>query len=181
MPIKNHQKFVKEVESNLKRTGMSKSALSKKLGWSSGVVSSMLRERIKPSDLAALRILQAVGGDVSVVQPEVSAQVWETGYTLSAPGQGTLTSFMRATRSAYFLVNIDEDLIFEGAGPPQNIKASDRLKMLCVDINDAGTVEPPFALVKRTKSSGREVMLLEEATRLQKPYEIWQILTLVFA
>jgi|GEM_PF-4620285 len=181
MPIKNHQKFVKEVESNLKRTGMSKSALSKKLGWSSGVVSSMLRERIKPSDLAALRILQAVGGDVSVVQPEVSAQVWETGYTLSAPGQGTLTSFMRATRSAYFLVNIDEDLVFEGAGPPQNIKASDRLKMLCVDINDAGTAEPPFALVKRTKSSGREVMLLEEATRLQKPYEIWQILTLVFA
>lgn len=181
MPIKNHQKFVKEVESNLKRTGMSKSALSKKLGWSPGVVSSMLRERIKPSDIAALRILQEVGGDVSVVEPEASAQVWETGYTVSPPGQGTRRSVMRATRSSYFLVNIDENVVFEGAGPKQSIKASNRMKMLCVDANDKGTVEPPFALVKRTKSSGREVMLLEEANRLQKPYEIWKILTLIFA
>lgn len=180
MPIKNHQKFVKEVESNLKRIGMSKSALSKKLGWSSGVVSSMLRERIKPSDIAALRILQEVGGDVSVVAPEVSAQVWETGYTMSAPGQGTLRSVMRATRSAYFLVSIDEDIVLEGAGPTQTIKASDRMQMICVDINDKGTTEPPFALVKRTKKSGREVMLVEDAKRLQKPYEIWKILTLVF-
>jgi len=181
MPIKNHQKFVKEVEKNLQRIGMSKSALSKKLKWSPGVVSSMLRERIKPSDIAALSILNEVGGDVSVVEPEVSAQVWETGYTLSAPGKGTLKSVMRATRSAYFLVNIDEEVIFEGAGPTQRIKASERLKMLCVDINDRGTVDPPFALVKKTAKSGREVMLLEEARRLQKPYEVWKILTLVFA
>jgi hypothetical protein len=180
------EQLKKAVEIFSNRTGITKAAISKELGWSGGsALGNFLSGRSPLHEDSALRICMAVDYDPRKILGEISGslQMHSHNHRLTAPVEKTAeeeqTRFSQ-NPGVWEIVEIDRDFELKGKGFNFKAKAGTELIIVTTPVRQGTPIYSSHVLYAKSAKSGFKVIPTEDLRIQEKGYKVLQISGIAF-